>query len=453
VAAASVTNCRAMGNTVSQSLRHRIVTLLMLAAAAACYVGVVAVRHGPAPAGDTGPLTSVTTDLSTGDLHAAAANASLPNPPGYPLLASPFVAVLRSTIGSPTWCSSDSRIVPPPRMGPDGRGTVGLTGEGACGTTDRNTGPAWYRSQGVLGVLAWLVLAVGALALLRAGRADTLGRTAGLLVFLAVLPSASSAIVQLYHPQDVVSLGLALGGLAQALRQRWIPAGLLFGVAILTKQFAILLLLPALASAPDRRARAGLLVSATAVFAAGLLPFLVSAPDATVANFTGTSGGGALAGATVLTQLGATGNAASAVARDAPVVFAVVACIWARQRLGRTLARPETLVGLTLACVGSRLVFESVLFPYYLLATSVIFFQLDLVARRSPHRSLTWCAAAAFFVALRPGNRTVDAVGTLLLAATGVVAGLAELRRTPVAPAAPGPPLVPSLPDEAASQP
>ena len=230
-------------------------------------------------------------------------------------------------------------------------------------------------------------------------------------------------------------------------------AGLLFGVAILTKQFAILLLLPALAAAPGGRARAGLLVPATVVFAAGLLPFLLSAPHATVANFSGTSGGGALAGATVLTQLGATGSIASAVARDAPVVFAAFVCIWARHRLGPALARPEVLVGLTLTCVGSRLVFESVLFPYYLLATSVIFFLLDLVARRSPHRSLTWCAAAAFFVALRPGNRTVDAIGTLLLALTGVLAGLAQLRIGRVAPAAPAPPLVPSLPDESASPP
>ncbi len=72
--------------------------------------------------------------------------------------------------------------------------------------------------------------------------------------------------------------------------------------------------------------------------------------------------------------------------------------------------------------------FESVLFPYYLLATTVIYFMLDLVDRRSPHRSLAWAAVAAFFAALHPGNRTVDAVGTLLLAVLAVLAGAAELR-------------------------
>jgi hypothetical protein len=89
--------------------------------------------------------------------------------------------------------------------------------------------------------------------------------------------------------------------------------------------------------------------------------------------------------------------------------------------------RPVTLVALALVCTGSRLVFESVVFPYYLLAASVLVLLLDLVARRSPHWSLTWCAAAAFFVALHPGNRTVAAFGTLILAVAVVTLGFLEL--------------------------
>jgi hypothetical protein len=408
--------------------------LLLLVAAAACYVGIVVVRQGPPPGGDTGPLTSVTSDLSSGDLRAAAANTSLPNPPGYALLASPLVASLRSLIGSPVWCTTAARAAPL-RLAPSLRADPTFaTDVGECGAPHRRADgtvgpplPPWYRSQGVLGVFAWLVLAVGSLALLRAAGSDTFDRVAALLVFLAFLPAASSAIVQLYHPQDIVSLGLALGGLAQTLKRRWVIAGLLLGGAIVTKQFAILVLLPAVAVAPGTRARLRLLLPAAGVFAAGFLPFLVSAPHATIDNFSGVSGGGAQAGATLLTLLGVTGDVASAIARDAPVAFAIVVCLWARHRLGPALGRPQTLVGLSLACVGSRLVFESVLFPYYLLATSVMFFMLDLVARRSPHRSLAWSAAAAFFVALRPGNRAVDAFGTLILAVLGVLGGMAEL--------------------------
>ena len=89
------------------------VTLVLLVAAAACYVGIVAVRLGPPSGGDTVPLTAVTTALANGDLRLAASAASLPNPPGYPLLAAPFVAAFPSTVGSPGWCTPSGRFRPP----------------------------------------------------------------------------------------------------------------------------------------------------------------------------------------------------------------------------------------------------------------------------------------------------------------------------------------------------
>ena len=85
----------------------------------------------------------------------------------------------------------------------------------------------------------------------------------------------------------------------------------------------------------------------------------------------------------MLSLSGVTGAAASAVARDAPVVFALGACIWSVRR-GAWADRPVVFVALALACLGGRLVFESVIFPYYLLASSVLFFLLDLVAQRAP---------------------------------------------------------------------
>ena len=403
-----------------------VVTLVLLLAAAACYAGIVAIRLGPPSGGDTVPLTSVTTALAHGDLAAAASAASLPNPPGYPLLAAPFVAALPSAVGSPNWCTPSGRVHP---RATARRGSgVGPTGVVECGVHGADADlPPWYRAQGLLGVASWLFLAVGALAVLRAARADSFARQAGLLLFLAFLPAASSAIVQLYHPQDVVSLGLSLTGLALALKRRWLLAGIVFGVAVLTKQFAVLLLLPALVAAPDRRARLWLGGAAIAVFAAGILPFLAADARATLENLSGFSAGGAAAGQTVLTLAGVRGTVASAVARDAPLVFAVVVCAWACRRPGLHADRPTTLVALALVCTGSRLVFESVVFPYYLLAASVLVLLLDLVARRSPHWSLTWCAAAAFFVALHPGNRAVAAFGTLILAVAVVTLGFLGL--------------------------
>ena len=68
---------------------------LLFAGAFACFAGVVAIRQGPPPGGDTIPLTLVTTDLSHGDLRAAAGT-SLPDPPGYALLMAPFVAAFET---------------------------------------------------------------------------------------------------------------------------------------------------------------------------------------------------------------------------------------------------------------------------------------------------------------------------------------------------------------------
>jgi hypothetical protein len=433
-AALGHSNRQAMRPEVSHPSWRGLVTLVLLVAATACFVAIVSLRQGPPSVGDTVPLTSVTTDLSLGRLHAAAAQDSLPNPPGYALLVSPLVAAFRSEVGSPAWCTPGSGTAASSSVAVYAVRPAVATGD-RCGPVPLADGavgpglPRWFRAQGVLGLLAWLAMAVGALALLRASGADTLGRQAGLLVFLAFLPAASSAIVQLYHPEDILSLGLALAGLAQGLRRRWLLAGLLFGLAFLSKQFAVLLLVPAVAAAPDLRARSRLVLAAAAVFLAGILPFLAAAPRATLDNLSGFSAGGAVAGSTVLTLSGVTGHVASAVARDAPVVFAVVLCLWAWRRFGHSLGRPEALVALTLACVGSRLVFESVIFPYYLLATSVMIFMVDLVARRSPYRSLAWCAAAAFFVALHPDDQALEAWVTLALAVLAVGTGLFELVR------------------------
>lgn len=416
--------------------RQRVLGLLLALAAAACYVGIVTIRQGPPSGGDTVPLTAVTAALANGQLRAAAGNTSLPNPPGYALLTAPFVAAFPSLVGASTWCTTPGRA-------------AGLRGEAGyahdptfgqdvdeCGSParlpDGTLGPPlpfWYDAQGVLGVVAWLVLALGGLLVLRAAGAASLGRVGALLAFLAFLPAAASAIVQLFHPQDLLSLGLSLCAVALALRQRWAAAGALFGLAVLTKQFALLLLLPAFVFAPDPAARIRLGVVSVAVLAAGILPFLVVAPHATLDNFSGFSAGGAVSGATVLSLAGVTGKATSAVARDAPLVFSAVVCLWAAGRRGSWRTRPEALLALALACTGSRLVFESVVFPYYLLASTVLFFLMDLVARRNPYKSLAWSAGAAFFVAVRPANNAVDAVGTLAFAALAVLAGLAEMAR------------------------
>ncbi len=409
--------------------------LALLVGATACYLSIVVVRQGPPPGGDTTPLTAVTSDLGAGHLHAAASNDSLPNPPGYPLLASPLVAAFPSLFGSNAWCLTSGRAAsmhraPAYATDPNFAADVDECGHQVHLLTGGTAQlPPWYRAQGILGVTSWLVLALGALSLLRASDADSPGRMAGLLFFLAFLPAASSAIVQLYHPQDIVSLGLALAGMAQALRKRWILSGALLGLAVLTKQYALLLVLPTIVVAPSKVPRLQVALAALVVLAAGIVPFFLAAPQATLENFSGFSAGGAVSGATLLSISGVKGDVASAVARDAPVLFAAAVCALALLRRGDWLTRPQALVAIGLACISGRLVFESVIFAYYLLAPSVLFLMLDLVARRSAYRSVAWCAGAAFFVAIHPGNTAVDAFGTFVFAVLAVAAGITEMLR------------------------
>lgn len=428
---------------------------LLLVPATAAFVGIVAARGGPPPGGDTVPLSAVVTDLSHGHVAAAARVDSLPNPPGFPLLVAPIVAVLRPWIGSPTWCLTAGRAAAlraDPVYRHDPSFAVDVSECGAGGSAGNTGPPPWYRAQGLLGVFAWVVLAAAVVALLGAAGVRDVGPTAGALAFLVLLPAASSAVVQLFHPQDLVSLALGLLAVAAALRSRWAWAGVLLGFAFLSKQFAVLVLVPLVVAAPGRRARGRLLLAAAVVTAAGLAPFAALAPHATITNLSGFGAGGAVSGTTVLSLLYRPGDVASAVARDAPVLFALVVCPWIRRRTGPALGAPVPLLGLVLVCLASRLVFESVIFPYYLLAASVAFFVLDLAARRLPYRSMAWCAAAAAFVGLHPGNRAVAAFGTLALAVTAVAAGWVDATapawRTPGAtpvtdatlPAAPGGP-------------
>ena len=226
---------------------------LLVAAAGACFAGIVVVRQGPPSGGDTSPLTTTASALAHGHLAAAAKNDGLPNPPGYPLLTAPFVAALPSWFGAAEWCTQPGRAADLRTQTAYVRDPAFGTDVSECGSPRRlangNLGPPlqpWYRAQGLLGVMSWLVLAIGGLVLLRAADADTPARIVALLALLAFLPATSSAIVQLFHPQDIVSLGLALLAMAQVLRRRWVAAGLLFGVAMITKQYAVLFLLPAL---------------------------------------------------------------------------------------------------------------------------------------------------------------------------------------------------------------
>jgi len=375
----------------------------------AVFVTIVVVRGGPS-VDDALGVTRPTAAIADGDLGAAAHDSYLPQPAGYALLSSPVVLLFRPFIGTPTWCDA--------QVGPVTRVFLEQCDPGQLATHH------WYRSEALVGVLAWLVLAIGALRLLRA--TDAPGPAEILLVLvLAAIPAANDAVVETFHPQDIVCVGLACAGLAEVLRRRWAIAGVLLGAAFLCKQFALLPLIAVVVAAPDMRTRARLVVPAVVVVAMGVVPFAVVDPSGTWNTLSAVNPGGVvkLTTGTVVGMSGFSESTKLHIARDGPVVLAVLMSLWARRRAGGRLLTPVALLGLTTACLAGRLVAEVWFASYYLLAVSATLVLLDLAARRIPLWSFVWIACTGVLVEQAGGIPTTPLGAALaFVAALGAVA-------------------------------
>jgi len=383
--------------------------VVLYVGALGAFVGIVALRGGPS-LGDAYAVTQPATAVADGQLTEAAQKSVLPQPPGYALLSSPFVLALRPLIGSPTWC--DGRVGPVTR--------VFLK---QC-APDQLATHRWYRSQAVLGILAWVVLAFGAVRLLRAAGAGGGAAEILLVTVLVAMPAASDGLVETFHPQDLVCVGLACAGLAEALHRRWALTGVAFAVAFLCKQFALLPLVAVLVAVPGWRERARVVVPFAVVVGCAVLPFAVVDPTGTWRTLSATNSGG-VTKLTTGTLLGMTSLAESTkllVARDGPVVLALAMALWARWRAGDRLLSPVPLVGLATACCAGRLVAEVWFASYYLLAVSVGLVLLDLAAKRLPVLSFAWIALTGVMVEQAGGLPTTELAALLaFVAAVGAV--------------------------------
>ena len=220
------------------------------------------------------------------------------------------------------------------------------------------------------------------------------------MIVLAAIPAASDGIVETFHPQDLASVGLASVALAAALRRRWVATGVLFGVAFLCKQFALLPLVAVLAAAPGWRERARVAVPALAVLACAVIPFAVADPTATWNTLSAVNPGGVvkLTTGTVVGMTTLSESTKLVIARDGPVVLALAMALWARWRLRGRLLSPVPLIGLATACLAGRLVCEVWFASYYLLAASVGLLVLDLASRRLPVPSFLFIAGTGVLV-------------------------------------------------------
>ncbi len=421
------------GPTRDTRTATRIPTAAMVVvylAALGVFVGIVGLRGGPS-VGDAYGVTKPATALADGDLHAAARDSVLPQPPGYALLTSPLVLTFRPIIGSPTWC--DARVP-----------AVTRAFLPWCAPAQLAT-HRWYRSQAVLGLLAWMVLAFGGIRLLRVAGAGGGLAEALLVMLLAAIPAANDAIVETFHPQDLVCVGLGCAAVAEAMRRRWVVTGVMFGVAFLCKQFALLPLLAVLVAVPGWRQRVRVALPALAVVGCGILPFVAVEPTATWNTLSAVNTGGVvkLSTGTVVGMTDLSESTKLLVARDGPVVLALAMALWARWRAGSALLTPVALIGLTTACLAGRLVAEVWFASYYLLAVSVGLLVLDFASRRLPVASFLWIAVTGALVEQSGGLPTTHLAAFVAFGASvaAVVIGLRSVV-TGAAQASPGPPAI-----------
>ena len=102
-------------------------------------------------------------------------------------------------------------------------------------------------------------------------RGASLGACVATIVFCMVNPLTWEAL-RLGHPEEVLGAALCVGAVLAALRGHAGRAGVLLGLALATKQWALIAVLPALAALPARRLR--LVLVAGAVAAALTLPLV-----------------------------------------------------------------------------------------------------------------------------------------------------------------------------------
>ncbi len=247
----------------------------------------------------------------------------------------------------------------------------------------------------LLGFIGWLFLLAGFVALLRAaGRGRSRYEFLGVCL-LACTPAVADPLIDFFHPEDMVAMGLILLGLAMAIRQKWVGAGICIGLALCSKQFALLALAPLLVVAPRRdRWRFGLAVAAVAaaVFVPAVLLIGRGALDAIAATHA-TPGGTA----TFIGRFHLHGLALVAASRLAPLALAAAIAGWAKSRLGTALYRPPPLVAILAASLALRLVFEVNLFGYYFMATAVALVALDIVLGHLRVETIGWILVVAAF--------------------------------------------------------
>jgi hypothetical protein len=245
-----------------------------------------------------------------------------------------------------------------------------------------------------LGYLVWFALLIGVVAFLRSsgrGRRDWEPFT---LLLLSCTPPILMCLSYYFHPQDVLAMGLLVGGLACVMRKRWFWAGVLLGLAFSSQQFSVLVGATLLVAAPSLNSKVKFAVGAAISMAVIDIPIIIATSGGAIKTILlGSSRVGASirsTGGTVLWETKLGGLPLFLVSRVAPILAAMLLAQWFARRLGSKILTPVPLLSLVATALMFRLMFEENLFGYYFMAIAVALVLLYVAAGQLRGPLVAW---------------------------------------------------------------
>jgi heme/copper-type cytochrome/quinol oxidase subunit 2 len=176
-----------------------------------------------------------------------------------------------------------------------------------------------------------------------------------------LLPTTLASWTEYYHPQDVAGAALVVFALGLAAKHQWLGAGAVFGVAILTRQWAVLV---ALVVAPLTGTRRNFLLYAAGgavVCVAGLAPLLLAGNPGVFDALTGNKA--AITGHTFVGRLvGEGGSDTLDFVRLIPLALVAVLAVWLTFT---KKANMYWLAPLAVTALAARMLFDVAAYTYY----------------------------------------------------------------------------------------
>lgn len=240
-----------------------------------------------------------------------------------------------------------------------------------------------------IGYVGWLALITGVIALLRSSGRGRCGWEPMTLLLLACSPPVIMCVQEYFHPEDLVALGLALGSISFARRRRWLWAGVLLGLAVISQQYVVLFAAVLLVVAP-RNEKLKMTTAAVGAAAAVLIPLSALASWSAVRAAVIGSGAVTPMGDTLVDQLHLGGPVLFLASRFVPLVLALVIAWMAERLLGTAVLEPLPMVALAGLALSMRLLFEVGIFGYKFMAVGVTLVLLDIIVGRLRISTVIW---------------------------------------------------------------